>query len=170
MLRNLPLLERAGSGLGAINLGFERDGVVRRVSTAVRVGDQVLAALPLELARLAGGEAAVTAVVGGSGIEAVRTGARSVPTDRHGRVWVRFSQGVSHPTVSAKQILFGEAEPGLFRDKLVLVGTTAAGVANYVPTPVGVAMPSLLIHAEVLRTILSRGPLVRPPRPSWRSC
>jgi adenylate cyclase len=50
-----------------------------------------------------------------------------------------------------------EVDPSIFRDKIVFVGTTAAGLHDIFPTPYGDegAMPGIQIHASVLDGILN---------------
>jgi adenylate cyclase len=61
---------------------------------------------------------------------------------------------------SEQQMLAGEkpmVDPGAFRDKIVLVGSTAAGLNDVFPTPFGSsgAMPGMQIHASVTDNVLS---------------
>ncbi len=62
-------------------------------------------------------------------------------------------------TVSLEQILAGKVDPQVFAGKAVLIGTTARGVGDRKFTPIstsGVEMPGVEIHANLLRTLLSR--------------
>lgn len=71
-------------------------------------------------------------------------------------------------TLSYAQVLTGEFAPGTFRDKIVLVGATAAGMGDLLPTPVSglrQPMPGVEVHANVLESMRS-GRLVRDVPPA----
>jgi adenylate cyclase len=77
---------------------------------------------------------------------------RTVTTYRSYRFWDLF--------LSELQLRDGkkpEVDPALFRDKIVFVGATAAGLHDIFQTPYGDegAMPGMQIHASVLDAILS---------------
>ncbi len=59
-------------------------------------------------------------------------------------------------------------DPQLFRDKIVFIGTTAAGLMDIFQTPFGSEgkMPGMQIHASVVDDILARS-FMRPARSAW---
>ena len=61
-------------------------------------------------------------------------------------------------TLSYAQVLTGEFAPNTFHDKIVLVGATAAGMGDLLPTPVSglrQPMPGVEVHANVLESMRS---------------
>lgn len=72
-------------------------------------------------------------------------------------------------TISYAQVLSGEFEKGLFKNKIVLVGATAAGMSDLLPTPVsGLSqpMPGVEVHANVLQSI-REDKLITPIAPTY---
>ena len=72
-------------------------------------------------------------------------------------------------TMSYAQVLTGEFEKGLFKNKIVLVGATAAGMSDLLPTPVsGLSqpMPGVEVHANVLQSIREHK-LITPVAPIY---
>ena len=68
--------------------------------------------------------------------------------------------------ISYVQVLKGEFEPGLFKDKIVLVGATALGMNDLLTTPVsglGLPMAGVEFHANVLESIRHNRLIQSPP-------
>ncbi len=162
MVRSLPELERAAKGLGNITFNPETDGVVRRVPLVVDVDGTMVPALALEIIRVATGQSAIAIKSDAAGVTAVVVGGVSIATDRHARKWVHFSRPVAGRYVSAADVLAGRVAGRKFRNKLVLIGTSAAGLKDLRVTPIAPAMPGVEVHAQLLETILSGAGLVRP--------
>jgi adenylate cyclase len=73
--------------------------------------------------------------------------------------------------LSELQIEAGEkpsVDPQQFRDKIIFIGTTAAGLMDIFQTPFGAEgkMPGMQIHASVVDSILNRS-FLRPARTMW---
>ena len=91
---NLPLLDDAARGIGAMNLFPNRDGVVRQVPLFFRLGDRIVPSLAAEALRVAQGASTYilkssnasgeTAFGQRTGINRVRIGDMEIPTDAAG--------------------------------------------------------------------------------------
>jgi adenylate cyclase len=98
---------------------------------------------------------------------------RAIPLDEDGRMVLRFPGGegayrqFGYASVlrSAMRTAAGhpvtEARPEEFRDKIVLVGATAAGLLDLRATPMGAVMPGYVIHAVALDNLLHGDPIRR---------
>jgi CHASE2 domain-containing sensor protein/anti-sigma regulatory factor (Ser/Thr protein kinase) len=79
---------------------------------------------------------------------------------RHDQRYINFTTAKRHlPSLSYKQVVKGEFAPGTFRGKLVLVGATASGMADSLPTPVSglqQAMPGVEFLANALLSMRSQ--------------
>lgn len=70
--------------------------------------------------------------------------------------------GGSFTYVSASDVLAGRLPPGQLAGKLVLVGSSAPGLADTRATPVGAIYPGVELHANVLSALLDNRFLVVP--------
>ncbi|OGO31157.1 MAG: hypothetical protein A2Z29_03235 [Chloroflexi bacterium RBG_16_56_11] len=61
----------------------------------------------------------------------------------------------SFKMVSYADVLTGNAAPGSFEDKLVVIGVTALGFGDVYWTPMGQALSGVEIHAQAMNTLLS---------------
>ncbi|MEL6316421.1 MAG: adenylate/guanylate cyclase domain-containing protein [Pseudomonadota bacterium] len=163
LLANLPELERAAAGRGVFSLGAERDGVVRRVPALARVEGALVPGLSVDLLRVGVGAQTIlvrSAPESGT-VEGLKVGPAWISTDGAARVWVYFAPPDAARYVSAADLLSGAAG-GRLRDKLVLVGTSAAGLLDLRTTPIAGSTPGVEVHAQALETILTGAQLQRP--------
>jgi serine phosphatase RsbU (regulator of sigma subunit)/CHASE2 domain-containing sensor protein len=159
---SLDVLSAAAAGHASIGTTPEPDGIVRRVPTAIRVGDAILPCLAVEMLRVGLGASSFTISMRAGGVIAVGVGPYRLPTEPDGRAWVPHTAHQPWRFVPADQVLAGTIPDDLFRGRLVLVGTTALGLSDLNTTPVADKMYGVEIHAEMLEAILADAMLRRP--------
>ncbi|MEM1429323.1 MAG: adenylate/guanylate cyclase domain-containing protein [Pseudomonadota bacterium] len=162
LVQNLPALQEAASGFGVFTVRPDRDGIYRRVPLVLRVQGALRLGLSAELLRVATGGQAFAVRSNAAGIDGVVVGGQVVRTEADGTVWPHFSPHDPARFVSAADLIEGRMPAGRLAGHLVLVGTTAIGLEDFRPTPLGVPMAGVEIHAQVLENILSQSLLVRP--------
>jgi len=162
LTRNIPPLEAAAHGLGMINVADERDGIVRRAPLVMNVDGTILPALGIEMLRLATGQTTIGIRSDKAGINSVVVAGVAIPTDKKGRVWVRFSAAKSIRYIPAKDVLDGTVDRSLLAGKFVLIGTSAVGLLDTKTTPVSAFMPGVEMHAQFLANVLTQNLLSRP--------
>ena len=167
----LPILTQAVEGYGACSLIPDPDGVVRRAPMLVSVAGTVLPMLDAEALRVA--QAASTYIVKSTnasgeesfgvhgGVVGVKIGGLSVPTDEQGRIWIRYSDQTTG-SIGASDLLAGKFEPEAIAGKIVLLGSSAAGLSRPQPVPVLGVVPALQIRAQILETLISGDFLHQP--------
>lgn len=159
---NLPVLAMAAGASGFFNVTPDADGVLRRVPLVIRHKGLLHPSLALAVyLRAHGGDAVLE--TGPEGIEAIRLGGKRIPLDRGGNVLVNFRgrRGI-FPHVSAAAILDGTADPAALDGKIVLLGTTAAGLHEIRTSPLEPAQPGVEIHATIVDNLLAGDPIARP--------
>jgi adenylate cyclase len=162
LVHNLPELAGAAAGQGMFNLSPEKDGIVRRVPGIVRVGDKLYPNLILELLRVGTGQDTIILKANEAGVESVLVANAWIPTDRNGRIWVRFTGHDPARYVSAKDVISGNLVADAVAGKLVLVGTSAAGLLDIKSTPLNDTVPGVEVLAQLLETIVTQTYLFRP--------
>ena len=146
ILPNVPVLQDASTGTGVVNAAPEVDGLVRRIPALINVQGQLYPALSVDVLRGLAGDPSYQARAGDAGIEAVRIPTYdTIQTDSAGRIWIDWN-------TTFKQDV---------ENKIVYVGTTAAGISPLVPTPIGQLFPHQ-IQASLLETLLQGSAPVRP--------
>jgi adenylate cyclase len=162
---DLPLAGLLGSaaGIGAINRSPDPDGVARRERLVSRFRGLAYPGMALALA--VGGPTGYGRVAAKDG-ELWLDGARLPLEDGRLRPHWRGSYAdrpyrvvPAHDVLNAYAQLATGAEPDLdpmiFRDRIVLVGSSATGVADLLAGPFAPVEPGVFLHATLLDTLLS---------------
>jgi len=154
LIANVPQLENNAAGVGIVSTLPEVDGVNRRMPLIVTVDDKLYPALSLETLRVAAGDSTVQVKLFEGGVEKMRIPKFGpITTDPLGRVWIDWSQE-SH-SISAVKL------PKDFGGAVVIVGPTAAGISNPVPTSKGAVFPHE-VQAAVIGTMVNGVVIQRP--------
>lgn len=149
----IPLLRTAAAGIGHVDVELDLDGIARSVFLKAGLGTSRWPTLALAMLELSD-PAAERALPG----ERARPTASASPSPdawhRDYRILIPF---VGPPGrfqhYSYHDVLRGDFPPASFRGKFVLVGATASGMADALPTPVsGLSrlMPGVEYNANVL--------------------
>jgi adenylate cyclase len=162
LLRNLPILDEAAQGQGIFSIIPEQDGIVRRVPVVAVADGTVVPSLSLEMLRVATGSGAILIRSDASGVRSVGVDNLEIPTDGKGRVWIHFSSLNPGRYVSAIDLLQGRVAADRLAGKMVLIGTSAAGLLDLKVTPVHPALPGVELHAQLLESALTGSTLSRP--------
>ncbi len=170
----IPLLAQRARGLGVINLSADADGPTRRIPLLGQMSGQFVPHLSLAVARY---------VLGADGISLkdgrVQIGSISVPLDADGQLLIRW-HGSLEETYHVRKYSIGRVlqafaqqqkgeRPGLdatlFKDKVVFIAGTAAGLYDLRVTSFSSATPGVLIHMAALDNLLHGQGLQAAP--SW---
>jgi adenylate cyclase len=155
IIANVPLLENSAYGVGTVNTLPEIDGVNRRIPLIVTVDGKLYPGLALETLRVATANSTFQVKLFEGGVEKMRLAGDIgiIPTDALGRVWIDWSQKSKSASLTKLPKDFGGA--------IVVVGPTAAGISNPVPTSLGAIFPHE-VQAAVMATMASGTNIQRP--------
>lgn len=162
LLRNLPVLDEAAQGRGMFSTISEQDGTVRRIPLVAVADGTIVPSLALEMLRVATGSGSLLIRSDESGVRSIGLPGLEIPTDGKGRIWIHFAAPGSIDYVSALDLLQGRAPMERLAGRLVLVGTSAAGLLDLKITPVHAATPGVELHAQLLESAITQSTLSRP--------
>jgi adenylate cyclase len=154
----VDVLAAAAVKMGNVQFVPDGDSVYRRLPLVFRYGDWLLPALPLAVADFIS-----------DGVDL-----RKIPLDRSGNMILRyFGPSGTYKTYSIGAIINSQAriedglepqvQPREFAGKTVIVGTTAAGLLDFRPTPFGGYYPGMEILATAIDNIVHRGAIREVP-------
>ena len=154
LISNVEPQAGAAAGTGIVNTFPEIDGVVRRMPLVILSQEQLQPALALETLRVAAKDPKFQVKISDMGVEAVRVPKfGKIPTDDVGRVWIDWS---SSPREFSYMNL-----PESFDGGIVVVGLSAAGLANPISTARGEVWPQYLQGAAI-GTMITQSNIQRP--------
>jgi len=162
LLHNVPAIEQAAAGRGVFSIQPERDGIIRRVPMIMQAQGAMVPALSMELLRLVTDSGAILVRTDEAGVQSVAVPGLELPTDQNGRLWVHFDRHDPSRYVSATDVLQGRTLRDNVEGKLVLIGTSAAGLLDVKTTPVAAAMPGVEVHAQILESAIENSLLTYP--------
>jgi len=151
-------LEQASTAIGHANIIPDHDGTVRRLPLVVKDSTEqtypafslavlhTLFSMPLPQEYLLQGGA-------------LHLLARDIPVDASSSLRINFAvDTASSPYISYGDVISGDFDPSLIKNKIVLIGMTATGEVDTwsIPTSASNA-PGVSIHAAVMDTILRQG-------------
>ena len=165
-LANSPVIARSAAA-GHINALLDSDGVLRRYVPAVCWQAQCSVSLGLATVGRAFAQAGwqVTRESrGGARLSLQGLDHLSVPLVQRGGFQIPWQRYHAIPVASLGDVVSGKVDPKIINDRVLLVGSTAPGLADHVVTPVLTQMPGVMAHAVIASAIIeSRIPV----QPAW---
>ena len=163
----LPSLAEAAAALGHVHVELDPDGIARSLYLREGLGSPHWPHLSVALLQIAGLEPAADAPAD-----------TAAPTDASIMRWARarpllipFAGPPGHfKQISYAQVMQGNYAVDAFRDKYVLIGATAAGLGDALPTPVSGfshSMPGVEINANILDALI-RDISITPLARGWQ--
>lgn len=173
---NLPVFQTRAQSAGFFSPILDADGVVRRLPLVGKVGEEYYESFAVAVLRHYLGRASI-------GIDADAMNL----VGSQGRVRIPVSEGSSalvpfagagmrtpdlpfsgrFPVVSAADIVAGTIDWTQFKDKIVLIGTSAPGLSDLRATPISRTTAGVEIHATLIAGVLAAAPLKQAPQEAW---
>lgn len=180
---NLPLLQRSAKAGGYMNTEVDADGLLRSVPLMAQVGTAYYESLALATARVAMNATTIRPVFLRDSIRSEETQreygvleslklntiprSTTIPVERNIKALIQFRgpggpEGGAFRYISAVDILKGIVPQQELDDRIVLIGTTAAGLKDLRATPVNSEYPGIEAHANIIASILDGNFKQRP--------
>jgi adenylate cyclase len=168
------MLAQSSAGVGHITPIIDPDGSIRRVPAVVCYDGQAYPALAVAgLAAATGAQPVWRTTQAGmfstASSQLLDVGGLQLPLDAQGHLRVSYQMPRDgFASVSAVDVLQGKVPPSLLKGAWVLVGSTAFGGGDAVPTPQGGAVGGVEVHAQLMSAALdARTPFAPAWAPLW---
>jgi adenylate cyclase len=171
-ISSLKELQDNAQGSGSLNWIPEHDQIIRRMPMVIRVEDTLYPSFAPDMLRLAQGASTYVVKASGAsgekafgektGIVKIRVGDFEVPTEANGQMWIRFTPDTKERYLPAWKVLNGEIGPDDIAGRILIIGTSAAGLLDLRATPLDASVPGVSLHAQAIEQILQGAFLQRP--------
>ena len=155
LVTNIPLLEAVANGKGVTASAPQPDNQTRTYPLAITVGDRLYPSFAVEMLRVSKGQKSYMVKTSEIGIQEVAVkGYDPIVTQPDGTAYIRFNN-------TFEEIEYVGAETlDHLAGKMVIIGVTAEGIANPVPTPRGNLYPQQ-IQAHMLQNFIDGSNITR---------
>jgi adenylate cyclase len=159
---NLADLSRSAHFAGFFNVSPDSDGILRSVPLLIKYKGEFYPSLALAVLMKAFNTEKLL-LQHDSSDNSLHLGNRNIPLASGGRLWVNFrGRGKAFAYISAADILSGKTSSDALTDKIVFLGTSAAGLKEFRSTPTDPVYPGVEVHATVVDNYIRSDFLVRP--------
>ncbi len=158
-LRPVPALAESAIALGHADVLAGQDGTVRDLALFMNDGNEDVPALSLATVAKYLRRPSAVEHSGNDGIFSIA--GRSIPVTNGSDMIINYipssneKMATIFQTVSFVDVLKGNVDAGLFKDKIAIIGSTASGLGDAFWTPLGTKLNGVEIHASAVNTILS---------------
>ena len=160
---SLEKLENSSKGLGSISFLDQSDGIIRSIPLIVQFKKKLYPTLGLEMIRVGSKQKNIFVELNEIGIKKLNVRPFKISSDPNGLIWIRYKKTQKSQYISASSVYDEEFEEDFFKDKYVLIGASAQGLFDLVKIPLGITIPGVEVHANVIENILDSSYLIRNP-------
>ena len=160
---SLEKLEKSVKGLGSISFLDQTDGIIRSLPLLVRFDEKIYPTMGLEMVRVGSKQKNIYVELNEVGIKRISARPYKIDSDPNGIIWIKYKKSQKKQFISAGDVYDGKFKKNFFENKYVLIGASAQGLFDLVKTPLGVTIPGVEVHANVIENILDESYLIRNP-------
>ncbi len=160
---SLEKLEKNVKGLGSISFLDQLDGIIRSLPLIVQFNKKIYPTMGLEMVRVGSNQKNIYIELNEVGINRISARPYKISSDPNGIIWIKYKRPDQKQYISASDVYEGKFQSEFFKDKYVLIGASAQGLFDLVKIPLGVTVPGVEVHANVIENILDQSYLIRNP-------
>lgn len=168
---NLAMFAAAADLTGFLNIFPDPDGVIRSAPLILEFNQELYPSLALQAARqyLDGADQSIKLSTAARGrlevITQLEFVGKTVRTDPTGKILIPFLGKAGHFKFFSATAILQNSIPAIFTDAIVLVGTSAKGLADLRSTPFQPSFPGVEAQATLIYALLH--PELIPFTPDW---
>jgi adenylate cyclase len=151
----VPVLLESARGTGYYNIELDEDGTARRIPLFMALNDRSYPSMDFQIVldKMGIGKDQVTVELG----KFIKCGDKlKIPIDNEGRMLISyFGQFKKFRYISYSDVLMELVPAEYFKDKIVIIGATAAGLMDLRVVPFSNQFPGPEIHANIMETLLT---------------
>mgnify|MGYP001246959605 FL=1 len=158
---SLEEINNAASGIGAISLIPNIDGIIRNIPLLYNIDNQIWPSLALEAIRIATNQKNLLVQSDKSGISVIKTRKDVFPGDQNGIINIKYNKFDKENYISAIDVINNDFDQKRIEKKIVLIGSSAQALFDIVKISNGKTVPGVEIHAHIIDNILNKENIVK---------
>jgi CHASE2 domain-containing sensor protein len=160
-LSSLEKINEQAKGLGSISIVSDTGGILRKAPLLINIQDQIFPSLAIEALRLHLKQKNILIETSASGVEAIKLRPYSISTNPNAMLWIKFKKPMKDQYVSAVDILNNKFDKKKLEGKILLIGSSAQGLFDFVGVSNGKVIPGVEVHANIIENIINNDYLHR---------
>ena len=160
-ITSLEVINNAAKGIGNISYLDNQDGVLRSLPILLKIDGDIWPSLSLETLRLLHKNKSILIQSSESGIKTIRTKNYSFNTDPNAIVHINYKKFGKDKYISAVDILNDKISKNIIKDKIILIGSSAQGLFDFVKIPSGKVIPGVETHANAIENIINNDFIIK---------
>ena len=160
-ITSLEEINNAASGIGAISLIPNIDGIIRNIPVLYNIDGKIWPSLAVEAVRVASGQKNLLIRSDKSGIKLIKTRKNRIPSDQNGVINIKFKKFDKENYISAVDIINNDFDQKRVENKIILIGSSAQALFDIVKISNGKTVPGVEIHAQIIDNILNEESIVK---------
>ncbi|WP_440652957.1 CHASE2 domain-containing protein [Candidatus Pelagibacter sp. HIMB1542] len=160
-ITSLEVINNAAKGIGNISYLDNQDGVLRSLPILLKIDGDIWPSLSLETLRLLHKNKSILIQSSESGIKTIRTKNYSLNTDPNAIVHINYKKFGKDKYISAVDILNDKISKNIIKDKIILIGSSAQGLFDFVKIPSGKVIPGVETHAHAIENIINNDFIIK---------
>ena len=154
-ITSLEEFNNVTAGIGTISYLDSPDAVLRSVPMLLKIDNDIWPALSLETLRVLNNHKSILINSDETGINSIRTKKYQINPDPNAIVYINYKEFDKRNYIPAVDVLNMDVEANKIRDKIVIIGSSAQGLFDFVKIPNGDVIPGVQTHAHLIENIVN---------------
>ena len=149
------------AGIGTISYLDSPDAVLRSVPIVLKIDGDIWPALSLESLRVLHGHKNILINSDETGINLIKTRKYQIEPDPNAIVYINYKEFNKENYIPAVDVLNMSVNANKLKDKIVIIGSSAQGLFDFVKIPNGNVIPGVQTHAHLIENIVNNDFIIK---------
>ena len=152
---SLEKFNNVAAGIGTISYLDSPDAVLRSIPLFLKIDNDIWPALSLETLRVLHDHKSILINSDEAGINLIKTRKYEIKSDPNAIVHINYKEFKKEHYIPAVDVLNMSVNANKLRDKIVIIGSSAQGLFDFVKIPNGDVIPGVQTHAHLIENIVN---------------
>ncbi|MDB3932516.1 CHASE2 domain-containing protein [Candidatus Pelagibacter sp.] len=152
---SLEKFNNVAAGIGTISYLDSPDAVLRSIPLFLKIDNDIWPALSLETLRVLHEHKSILINSDETGINLIKTRKYEIKSDPNAIVHINYKEFKKENYIPAVDVLNMSVNANKLRDKIVIIGSSAQGLFDFVKIPNGDVIPGVQTHAHLIENIVN---------------